>query len=265
MKTTEHWRGWRLEKVSFSYGQTPCLKDISISVEPGFFYGLIGPNGSGKSTLLDLFSAYLRPDIGSIELNGNRLGSYRPAQLARLLTVVPQSFTFNFDFNVYETVMMGRHPHINRFSAPQQVDFQKVDQALKLLDISHLAQRNIRQLSGGEKQRVMIARALAQDTDFILLDEVTANLDINHAITIMQTMKNLVLKGKTVIAALHDLNMALAFCDRVMVMNGGALDRFGPSAEIIDQAMVGDIYRVPAEIIRTADGSAHLSFRYRQL
>ncbi len=256
-------QGWQLDQLNFSYGSTPCLKGISATIEPGRFYGLIGPNGSGKSTLLDIFSAYVQPSSGSIQLNGKSLPAYKPAQLARLLTVVPQSFSFNFDFTVYETVMMGRHPHIPRFSAPRQDDFLKVDQALKLLDIDQLGQRSIRQLSGGEKQRVMIARALAQETDYILLDEVTANLDINHAITIMQTMKDLVHSGKTVIAALHDLNMALAYSDRVMVMSDGKLQRFGPATEIINQAMVGDIYRVPAEIIRAADGSPHLSFTYR--
>lgn len=263
MKNIASQQGWQLDQLDFSYGSTPCLKGISANIEPGFFYGLIGPNGSGKSTLLDILSAYVQPSSGSIKLDGENLSACKPAQLARLLTVVPQSFSFNFDFTVFETVMMGRHPHIPRFSTPRHDDFRRVDQALKLLDIEKLGQRSIRQLSGGEKQRVMIARALAQDTDYILLDEVTANLDINHAITIMQTMKNLVGRGKTVIAALHDLNMALAYSDRVMVMNNGKLERFGPAAEIINQAMVGDIYQVPAEIIRAADGNPHLSFTYR--
>jgi iron complex transport system ATP-binding protein len=263
MTTTRLQQGWRIDQLNFSYGPAHCLKNISATIEPGLFYGLVGPNGSGKSTLIDIFSAYLQPSGGSIQLEGKNLPAYKPSELARMLTVVPQSFSFNFDFTVYETVMMGRHPHIPRFSTPRQDDFLKVEQALKLLDIDQLGQRSIRQLSGGEKQRVIIARALAQETDYILLDEVTANLDINHAISIMQTMKDLVKRGKTVIAALHDLNMALAYSDQVLVMNDGKLERFGPAAEIINQEMIEDIYQVPAEIIRAADGSPHLFFAYR--
>ncbi len=255
--------GWQLDSATFSHGADSCLKGISIHLEAGFFYGLIGPNGSGKSTLIDLLSGYLRPDQGSILLNGKELCAYKPSQRARLLTVVPQSFTFNFDFCVYDAVMMGRHPHIPRFAAPRKNDFVKVDESLRRLELSHLAQRSVRELSGGEKQRVMIARALAQDTDFILLDEVTANLDISHAITIMQTVRTLTEAGKTVIAALHDLNMALSFCDRIMVMKDGYLERFGPTAEIISQPMVADIYQVPAELIQTEDGRSHLSYIYR--
>jgi ABC-type cobalamin/Fe3+-siderophores transport system ATPase subunit len=255
--------GWQLESVSFSYDSAPCLKDISAILDRGFFYGLIGPNGSGKSTLIDLLSGYLRPDAGSILLDHKELDAYKPTQRARLLTVVPQSFTFNFDFCVYDAVMMGRHPHIPKFSAPEKNDLEKVDEALNLLELNHLAQRSVRELSGGEKQRVMIARALAQDTDFMLLDEVTANLDISHAITIMQTLRKLTEAGITVVAALHDLNMALSFCDRILVMNDGYLERFGPADEIINQSMVADIYRVPAQLLKTEDGRSHLSFIYR--
>ncbi len=254
--------GWQISNVDFSYGVTPCLKEITLSLESGFFYGLIGPNGSGKSTLLDLISGYLVPDAGIISINSKSLHSFKRADLARLLTVVPQSFTFNFDFDVYETVMMGRHPHIARFSSPQQTDHCMVQEALELLGIDHLADRSIKRLSGGEKQRVMIARALAQDTDFILLDEVTANLDINHAITIMQTVKKLVHSGKTVIAALHDLNMALAFCDKVVVLNNGRLHQFGQSAEIINSQMIANIYQVSSQIIEMHGGGNHLSFNY---
>ncbi len=255
--------GWRLDSLTFAYDQRSCLNDISIDLQTGLLYGLIGPNGSGKSTLIDLLSGYLRPDTGSLFLNGKALSDYSSTQRARMLTVIPQSFTFNFDFSVYDTVMMGRHPHIPRFSAPQHDDYAKVDEALNLLDLNDLAQRSVRELSGGEKQRVMIGRALAQDTDFILLDEVTANLDISHAITIMQAVKNLTAEGKTVVAALHDLNMALAYCDRVLVISDGSLQSCGPAAEIINTSMVADIYRVPAEILETGDGRSHLSFIYR--
>jgi len=263
MIQSNQFQGWQLDELTFSYGREACLKDISINIEAGLFHGLIGPNGSGKSTLIDLLCGYLSPDSGSIRLNGTALSAFNSTERARIVTVVPQAFTFNFDFSVYDTVMMGRHPHIPRFSAPQSEDFEKVDKSLNQLELNNLTPRSVRELSGGEKQRVMIGRALAQDTDFILLDEVTANLDISHAITIMRTVKDLTAEGKTVVAALHDLNMALAFCDRVMVINDGRLSGYGPTQEIVSQSMVADIYRVPAEILTTEDGRTHLSFIYR--
>ena len=256
-------RGWDLENVYFSYAAAPCLQEISMALERGRFYGLIGPNGSGKSTLIDLLSGYVRADQGTIRLNGRPLHAMQRLELAALLTVVPQRFAFNFDFNVYETVMMGRYPHISRFSSPTENDHRQVSEALALLDVAYLAERSIRKLSGGETQRVMIARALVQNTDFILLDEVTANLDINHAIAIMQTMKALVNKGKTVIAALHDLNMALSFCDHILVLNNGRLHRQGMATEVIDEGLVADIYQVSSKVINGEDGSVHLSFKYQ--
>jgi iron complex transport system ATP-binding protein len=256
-------KGWELENVGFSYTNFPCLEDISITFSAGRFYGLLGPNGSGKSTLLDLLSGYLKPERGTIRLNSAMLQSIRRSELATLLTVVPQRFAFNFDFNVYDTVMMGRYPHIPRLSSPTQEDHHLVSESLTLLDIEHLAQRSIRKLSGGETQRAMIARALVQDTDFILLDEVTANLDINHAIAIMRTMAKLVETGKTVIAALHDLNMALGFCDQVLVLNGGRLHRQGSAMDVINNELVSDIYQVSSEVIRNNEGNVHLSFKYQ--
>jgi iron complex transport system ATP-binding protein len=256
-------KGWELENVGFSYTNIPCLEDISITFSAGRFYGLLGPNGSGKSTLLDLLSGYLKPERGTIRLNNAMLQSIRRSELATLLTVVPQRFAFNFDFNVYDTVMMGRYPHIPRLSSPTQEDHHLVAESLTLLDIEHLAQRSIRKLSGGETQRAMIARALVQDTDFILLDEVTANLDINHAIAIMRTMAKLVETGKTVIAALHDLNMALGFCDQVLVLNGGRLHRQGSAMDVINNELVSDIYQVSSEVIRNNEGNVHLSFKYQ--
>ena len=256
-------RGWELDKIYFSYGAAPCLRQISLTLEEGCFYGLIGPNGSGKSTLIDLLSGYLLPDRGTIRLDDRPLQSIKRSELATMLTVVPQRFAFNFDFSVYDTVMMGRHPHIPRFSSPTTYDQRLVDESLALLDIGDLANRSIRKLSGGETQRAMIARALVQDTDFILLDEVTASLDLNHAIAIMQTLKALVESGKTVIAALHDLNMALSFCDQVMVLENGRLHRQGIAAEVINDELVADIYQVSSEVITGNDGNVHLSYKYQ--
>lgn len=257
-------RGFLMDNLGFSYGSYNCLQDISLRLESGHFYGLIGPNGSGKSTLLSLMSGHLVQDNGSILLHGTEVHNYSRKALSRLLTTVPQSFSLNFDFSVHEVVLMGRHPHIARFANPDRTDFAHVDNALDLMGISHLQQRTVTQLSGGEKQRVMVARSLAQNTEIILLDEVTSNLDINYSISIMKTMSKMVREeGRTVIAALHDLNMAAAFCDRLIVLQDGGLSQFGDTSEIISEELILDLYQVPSKLSSDNNGKNHIRFTYQ--
>ena len=257
-------KGYEIHELSFSYGSQTCLQTISLQLEAGFFYGLIGPNGSGKSTLLDVLSGFAPPSSGSVQFNGAPIKSYSRRELSLLLSTVPQSFSLNFDYSVEDVVLMGRNPHIERFSSPSALDFELVNSALKSMDVYDLRQRSVKNLSGGEKQRVMIARSLAQDASFILLDEVTASLDINHAISIMKTMSSLVKnKGRTIIAALHDLNMAMGFCDRVIVLNNGRLERYGAVSEVISEDMIRDLYQVQSHIFRTESGNNHIQFNYR--
>jgi len=251
-----------LDNVNFGYSGTRCLESVGFHLDKGGFYGLIGPNGSGKSTLLDLISGYLQPQSGSVMLDGRAVSRYRRSSLANLLTLVPQAVTFNFDFSVYDTVLMGRHPHIGRFSRPSNDDHEYVQNALEMLEITRLSHRSIRQLSGGEKQRVTIARALAQDTEYILLDEGTANLDINHSISIMKSLKDLSTGGKTILAALHDLNMALAFCDSVIVLRDGQVHQFGKTEEVINSDLIADIYNVSADLVEREHGDRQLFYRY---
>ncbi len=257
-------KGFALTNAGFSYGHDQSgLRDISLHLEPGYLYGLLGPNGSGKTTLLDLLAGHLAPSSGTILLDGREIASYPPAIRAQLLTSVPQSFSFNFDYSVYDVVLMGRHPRIARFARPSGPDHAAVEHALTAMEIDRFRHRSVRRLSGGEKQRVMIARALAQDTDYLLLDEVTANLDINHALAIMKLLARLVQQGRTVIAAMHDLNIALAFCDQVIVLKDGGLCRFGPAEEIVSPALVASLYGIDAHVYRTEALTSHLSFVYR--
>jgi len=261
---TENTKGLRAEKIHFSYGDIACLDDLSVELKAGRFYGLIGPNGSGKSTFLDIISGFISPQKGIVYCNGVKLQHYLPAELALILTTVPQSFYLNFDYTVHDVVMMGRHPHIPRFASPKEKDFTCVEEAIELLGISHLATRRVMQLSGGEKQRVMVARALAQDTEMILLDEVTSNLDINHSISIMKTMLRLVKnEGRTVIAALHDLNMAAAFCEDLIVLEQGNIKQFGPVCEVISEGLISQLYGVDTHLTRDPDGKRHIQFIYR--
>ncbi len=257
-------RGYRLSDAGFSYGRHHAgLRALSLQVTPGRFYGLLGPNGSGKTTLLDLLAGHLAPTCGSVLLDGQAVDRYFPPDRARLLTSVPQSFSLNFDYCVYDVVLMGRHPHVPRFARPGRADRDAVENALAAMEIGRFRDRSVRQLSGGEKQRVMIARALAQDTEYLLLDEVTANLDINHALAIMKLLARLVRQGRTVIAAMHDLNIALAFCDQVIVLKNGELWRCGAAEEIVTPPLVAELYKVEAESYRTAAKTNQLSFIYR--
>jgi len=256
--------GYDISDLSFSYGSSRCLHPLSLQLETGFFYGLIGPNGSGKSTLLDVLSGFARPSGGSVQLNGASLESYSQSEISLMLATVPQSFSLNFDYSVNDVVLMGRHPHIARFAPPGDSDFDSVNIAMKSMDVYHLRHRSVRQLSGGEKQRVMIARSIAQDTPLVLLDEVTANLDINHGISIMRTMLNRVKNdGCTIIAALHDLNMAMSFCDRLIVLKNGELHRYGPVDSVISEEMIMDLYQVPSHIYRTENSNNQIQFKYR--
>ncbi len=255
---------YKVENLSFSYGSINCISNVSLQLNTGCFYGLIGPNGSGKSTLLDLLSGHLFADEGSIHVHDKDIRTYPRRELARRLTSVPQSFTLNFDYSVEEIVLMGRYPYIPRFANPQEHDFLAVEEALHNLDIYHLRSRKVTQLSGGEKQRVMIARALAQDTNIILLDEVTSNLDVNHAVSIMKVMLDMVTRHqKTVLAALHDLNIASSFCDELIVIRDGAIVTNGSASEVMSERLVEDLYQIRSTISTDHEtNKKHIKYEY---
>lgn len=235
----------------FAYRAENVLEAIDLRLASGRFYGLIGPNGSGKSTLLDLLTATRSLRRGAIHFQGRPIGGYAKKELARKIALVPQQFAMGFDFTVAEVVLMGRYPHIPRFSNPTARDLDLVDCAMDRMGIQPLRHRLITDLSGGEKQRVVVARALAQDTEVLVLDEATANLDIHHAIEIMHVIRSLVHDhGRTVIAAIHDLNLAAAFCDQVIVLQEGRIFRTGAVAEVLTSALITDVFQVGAEIQR---------------
>ena len=251
------------EKIFFKYTSDLgySVKDITLNLKPGCFYGLIGPNGSGKSTLLDLLSGYALPSAGKVNLFGKEIHSYARKEIARLISSVPQSISLSFDYRVEEVVLMGRYVHIPRFTPATPTDIKKVSASMELMGISHLKDRKVTNLSGGEKQRVMIARSLAQETDIILLDEVTSNLDINHALSIMTTMANLSNSAnRTIVAALHDLNIASMFCDELIVLNDGQLARSGNCQRIISEELLYELYKVPSKISVVEKGKKHIRF-----
>lgn len=223
-----------LANISCAYGATEALHNISISLDDNKFYGLIGPNGSGKTTLLDLLLGNIQPVAGKVTFKDKDLKAWEKRSLAKEVALVPQEFGLSFDFTVEELILMGRHPHIPRFANPSERDLLIVSEIMEQLNISSLRKRFVTQLSGGEKQRVVVARALAQETNVLILDEATSNLDIHHSIHIFQVIKNrITAKGATVIAAIHDLNFAAAFCDEIILLEQGEITAMGSPKEVL--------------------------------
>ncbi len=250
--------------ISFAYGERPVLRDVSLALEPSKFYGLLGPNGSGKTTLLDLLIGNRTPSTGTVSLHGQDLGSYSRRQLAREMALVPQEFDLGFDFRVNEIVLMGRHPHIPRFASPGPEDMASSQGAMTDLEVDHLADRLITALSGGEKQRVVAARALAQDTPLLIMDEATANLDIQHTIQIFQVVHRRVKEGGTVLAAIHDLNLAAAFCDELFLLKDGRIHAAGPPQEILTPRLINEVFGIGCQASFNYFNQSHqVSFQWR--
>ncbi len=255
---------YRLNDVSFSYGRTPVLKDINIELRKAKFYGLIGGNGSGKSTLLELMTGTLPPNKGRITYRNKRLSTYSKLQLATKIALVPQHFSMDFEYSVKDIVLMGRHPHIPRFSSPSTYDHESTRHAMESMDILHLEDRPIVALSGGELQRVVIARALAQETEVLILDEATSNLDIHHTISIMRVIRRRVKEdGLTVIAAIHDLNLAAAFCDECVVLKDSCIFASGTVNTIFTKDLLQTVFTVDASVQSNPETDfPHIQFRY---
>ncbi|HIP39079.1 MAG TPA: ABC transporter ATP-binding protein [Desulfocapsa sulfexigens] len=256
---------FQLTSLSFSYRKNKVLDDVSLQLQSGKFYGLIGANGSGKSTLLELLMGTLSPVSGSIYYRNRIIGDYPRKELATKLALVPQHFSMDFEYRVRDVVFMGRHPHIPRFSSPSNHDREVVENAIETMDINHLQDRPVIALSGGELQRVVMARALAQETEVLILDEATSNLDIQHTIGIMRVMRERVnKKGLTVIAAIHDLNQAAAFCDDCIVLRDGHIFANAPVQEIFTSDLLQTVFGVDASIQQGAvEGHPQIHFSYQ--
>ncbi len=240
---------YSLDNVSFGYAGTRVIEGLSVSFEEGKLYAVVGPNGCGKTTLLHLLAGYLRPDAGSIRLKGKPLDRYPRRDLARQVALVPQDFTTGFPFTAREVVMMGRYPHLPRFSLPSARDQALVDEALAATDTAPLAQRLMTELSGGERQRVVVARALAQDTPCLLLDEATSNLDIRHALALLEGVRERIeRKGRSAVAVFHDLNLAIRFCDDLVLMKEGRILACGAVKEVLTAENLERVFAAAARV-----------------
>lgn len=238
-----------IRNLRFSYGQTEILKGVDLSIRESEFVGIIGPNGSGKSTLIKNLSGFLEPDEGEIYVAGRKLEDIDRREAARLMAVVPQEFSFFFPFSVHDFVMMGRHPYQSLTSFSTEEDRLIVNQAMEETDTLRFKDRSVLELSGGEKQRVVLAAALAQNTGIICLDEPTSSLDLHFQLEIYSTLKRLCgARGLTVVGVTHDLNLGALFCDRLIMLVGGETVLDGPPEEIITPGNIARYYGVEVSI-----------------
>ncbi|USG63889.1 heme ABC transporter ATP-binding protein [Brevibacillus ruminantium] len=232
-------------QVSVALSGKKILEHIDVQVSQGMFVGLIGPNGSGKSTLLKSMYRIKKPDDGIVSLNGEDVYQLSARQAAQRMAVVRQESTVEFDFTVREIVMMGRTAHKRLFQTDTAEDTRLVHEALVRTGMEEYAERSFQSLSGGEKQRVMIARALVQEAKLLILDEPTNHLDIRYQLQIMDLLRNLRL---TVLAALHDLNIAAMYCDHLYVINEGRIAANGTPEEVLTPNLIHEVFGVETEI-----------------
>ena len=244
----------RAVDVSFSYKRgrrtlRHVLHEVSFDVDRGTIVGVLGPNGSGKTTLVRIIAGMLRPDSGRVLLDGDSVADLPRRELARRVALVPQETQTTFDFSVIDIVLMGRYPHLGPFELERPADLEIARNALRATGTETLESRSFATLSGGEKQRVIIAAALAQASDILLLDEPTTALDIGYQFEIAALLKRLNADhGTTMVVSTHDLNLAAALCERVVLIKSGHVIAHGPTAETLTAHNIRLLYDVDADV-----------------
>jgi iron complex transport system ATP-binding protein len=238
----------RTRNLSFSYKDRPVLHQISLSVASGEMIGIVGPNGSGKTTFLKILSALLR-GAGEVALNGRNIADYGRRELSRLFAVVQQEARLNFPYTAAEIVLMGRARYHSPFALEGKRDLEIARASMDLTDSLSLANRYLHELSGGEKQRVMIARALAQEPQILLLDEPSAFLDLKHQVQVFELLHRLNReRSLTIVAALHDLNLAALFFPRLILLRDGKISRDGPPGEVLTVKTIEEVYGIRVRV-----------------
>ncbi len=237
----------KIKDVEFSYASVPILKNVCIELRASEMLSVVGPNGAGKSTLLRCIDRILKPQRGSILLDEREIKEMSRMELAKKMGYIPQSSAQVFPATVFDTVLLGRRPHVGWRSSEK--DTKMVLEMLQMLNIKSFAMRDINELSGGQQQKVFIARALTQEPDVLLLDEPTSNLDIKHQLEVMDIIKNIVReKGIAAIMAIHDLNLASRYADRIVMMNGGEIFDAGDAAAVLTPENIKHVYDVEVKV-----------------
>lgn len=236
---------FRVENLSVSYGNKKILKNVSIEVKENEFVGLLGPNGSGKSTLIKTIARTVKKDEGKIYINNKNLEKLSFKETAKLFSVLWQEKQNAFDFKVFDMVMLGRTPYKKLMERENQEDIKLAKEAIEKVKLNGYEEKLLSHLSGGEAQRVFLARAFAQNTKGLILDEPTNHLDVSHQLNLLKTIKK---EQKTILVALHDLNLALLFCDRIYVLYQGKIFAEGKPEDVITTELLKEVYNVDGEL-----------------
>lgn len=251
-----------VKHLTVAYDQTDVLQDVSFSLQAGEILAVIGPNGAGKSTLVRALSGVIPRRSGEIHQDGRDLTGLPPHELARLIAVVPQARHLPPAFNAWQVVQLGRTPYLNWFGQVSARDEAIVQAAMERTNTLHLAQRRVSELSGGELQRLLLARALVQTTPVLLLDEPTTHLDLQYQISLLNQVQELAHRparenGHTrpaVLVVLHDLNLVSRYADRVLLLVNGKVRGYGPKAEVLRPALLSEAFGIPLEVMRSPNG-----------
>lgn len=243
--------------ITYGYTGKPVLSGLNLHFRRGGMYAIMGANGCGKTTLLRLVSGMLTPLQGHVLVEGRDVSSYSARELAQRIALVRQHPQTDFEFSAFETVLMGRNPYQHRLQNESQHDWDIVEQCMRQTGTWHLRFAKPGQMSGGELQRVMLARALAQQTPVMLLDEPVSNLDIAHQFEILELLRDINChQGKTILIVLHDLNLALRYCPDLLLLHQGAVHYYGPTAQGLTTERIATVFNVHAEL---TDGTLQLS------
>ncbi len=238
-----------IKDLNLGYGNRSVVSQMELLLRKGDFLAIVGPNGSGKTTLLRAISKVLKPKTGVICVDGSEIAMLSHKSLARKVAVVPQESSMAFSFTALQVVLMGRTPHLSRWQMENALDYGVAKSAMQMANCWHLKDRPINELSGGEKQRVIIAQALAQEPKLILLDEPTLHLDIGQQLEIMELLKKLSADtGMSVLAVLHDLNIAAYYADRLMLIKNGRIEVMGPPQGVVTEENIRRVFGVSADV-----------------
>lgn len=239
----------KVENISFAYNKNKVLEDISFEINSGDFVCVLGKNGVGKSTLFKLILGFLNKQNGSISINGKPLESYSRKHLAREIAYIPQYSSSAFSYSVFDTVLMGTTCRLDTLASPKDKEKQIAHQALKKFDIEHLAHKSCSAISGGERQLVVLARAIAQGSKILVLDEPTANLDYGNQFRVMKTISKLKESGYSIILSTHNPEQAMWFSDKLMFLDDKKILAFGNTQNVISSQLLKQIYSIDIDLI----------------